>query len=103
MRVVVRSPNRPDSDELQLLPPETSRWDDLSSNVVALLSAAAGGDSRKSYPLEHLGDRRGSLTASALCHVAVALLLLNVTKIVLFSADPRTMDRPQIDKQRIKW
>jgi len=103
MRVVVRSRGKPVSDELQLLVPQTSRWDDLSSNVVALLSAGTGHSSPKFYPPEHLGDRRGSMTASGFCHVAVALLLLNVTKIVLFTGDPQKMDRAHFDKQRIEW
>ena len=103
MRVIVRSPGKPVQDEFQLLAPETSRWEDLSSNLVALLSTPKDAFLRKYYPPEHLGDRRGSMAASAFCHLAVALLLLNVTKIVLFTGDPQVMDRPQLDKHRIEW
>jgi len=44
MRVIVRSaPVHPvDEEEVRLLTPETSRWEELSSNLVALVAAATG-------------------------------------------------------------
>jgi TonB family protein len=110
MRVIVRkAPAPPDSGkELSLLTPEINRWDELGSNLVALLASVAVSprwDARPPFAiaLQPRWDPRRSMTASVFCHVAVAFLLLNLTALLRFTGNGDPAKRLRLDSQRLEW
>src|SRR4029077_16301044 len=110
MRVIVRSPaEKAGPGEIRLLTPETSRLDDLSSNVVALLASATQAQSWTGYhPVfkaiwQPRWDPRKPMAASLFCHAAAALLVLNVAAFWRFAQNPNEPDRSQLSKQHIEW
>src|ERR1035438_10565767 len=110
MRLIVRSaPVQPvDNEELRLLTPETGRWEELASNLVALVAAATGRpkwDARPAFAIavQPRWDPRRSMTASLFCHAAIAMLLLNLTPLLRFSGNDEAIHRVRPDSQRLEW
>jgi TonB family protein len=110
MRVIVRSaPAAPALGEgLRLLTPEVSRWDELGSNLVALVAAAGGRpqwDARPAFAIavQPRWDPRRSMTASLFCHAAIAFLLFNLTALLRFAGSDDHPKRAQLDSRRLQW
>src|ERR1035438_7254073 len=110
MRVIVRSaPASPaDGRELRLLTPEIDRWEELGSNLVALVAAAVGRpkwDARPAFSiaLQPRWDPRRSMTASLFCHTALAFLLFNLTALLRFAGSDDQPRRAQLDSRRLEW
>src|SRR5436190_12298942 len=105
MRVIVRSrqnsPSRNSqsvnlhSDDLHLLLPETSRWEDLSANLVAWLSSLGARPGYTRHPVFTVIQQppwkpQRSMLASTVCHVAFAALLLNLTALWRFAGPSKS-------------
>ncbi len=110
MRVIVRSaPAQPSEGQgLQLLAPETDHWEELGSNLVALVAAIAGRPARDDLPpfaivMQPRWDPRQSMTASLFCHAAIVLLLLNLTALLRFTGNDEPSKRVRFASQRLEW
>ncbi len=110
MRVIVRSAPVPpaNDDQLRLLAPETSRWDELGGNLVALIDTMTRRrpwDARPPFQIvtQPAWDPRRSMTASLFCHTAVVFLLFNLTALLRFAGDDDHPQHARLDTQRLQW
>src|SRR5580658_8206415 len=109
MRVIVRKApaHPPEGRELRLLSPETNHWEELGSNLVALVSAVTRRplwDARPPFAiaLQPRWDPRRSMTASLFCHAAVIVLLVNLTALLRFTGNDDPIKRVQRDSRRLE-
>jgi TonB family protein len=112
MRVVVKARPRQSEPELRLLSPETSRWQNLADNLVALIRSFAAPPGRDYRTVRHpvvevvmvsRWDPRRAMSASLMCHIAAAAMLLNITFVWRYIDQRDPEKQAKFDSSRLEW